>query len=519
MAKSDTWPGGVAMESLSNMDSAESCDSVISLNSGSSQSEDSMEHLSAEERACLMYLEETIEALEVQEDSGLSNDEPESLSQAGKIDETRVRGNVSAKPREHQEETLERHTEDEASTPTSAEDVSDDNTSPNLQAQPAAVASAVREVGPSPHQTRMLSLSKDESGRLKIVSTGGQQAQTSEMDLSLIPPPSDFMDEPGASSEPNKPIDAPPSAGISNNKLAVLELLRQRASTKVTQESQKQPPEQSSLSGSTSPLLSPSPEAPEPKSPPAVAPKPKKLPANIILKSHKAAPAPETISGHSAPSGSERLLMDPQKVRMEALRKLGLLKGDEVDTGPILSPKQSPKTRRSWAAPSSPVSPASHTPPTTPSHTRSPSYVALQSPGPVSPLVLSKPPAVKSLHIVPAPAAFRDPDGPNNEGSPLKDASVYSPPNDGCAPNPEPSGQGASEESGKEPSAACGASSMGGHTASKETDSRRPPPACQPSGDSQKLPRSQGISVLICPRSENEDERRGALKRLGLLRD
>lgn len=56
------------------------------------QSEDSMEHLSAEERACLMYLEETIEALEVQEDSGLSNDEPESLSQAGKIDETRLRG-------------------------------------------------------------------------------------------------------------------------------------------------------------------------------------------------------------------------------------------------------------------------------------------------------------------------------------------------------------------------------------------------------------------------------------------
>lgn len=411
--------------------------------------------------------------------------------------------NVGAQPREHQEETLERHTEDEASAPPSAEDVSDDNTSPNLQAQPAAVASAVRQVGPSPHQARILSLSKDESGRLKIVSTGGQQAQTSEMDLSLIPPPSDFMDEPGASSEPNKPRDA----GISDNKPAGLELLLQRASTKVTQESQKQPPEQGSLSGSNSPLLSPSPEATEPKSPPAVAPKPKKLPANIILKSHKAAPPPETILGHSAPSGSERLLMDPQKVRMEALRKLGLLKSDEVDTGPILSPKQSPKTRRSWAAPSSPVSPASHTQPTTPSHTRSPSYVALQSPGPVSPLVLSKPPAVKSLHIVPAPAAFRDPDGPNNEGSPLKDASVYSPPNDGCATNPEPSGQDASEESGKEPSAACGASSMGGHT------------ACQPSGDSQKLPRSQGISVLICPRSENEDERRGALKRLGLLRD
>lgn len=34
MPKSDTWPGGVAMESLSNMDSAGSCDSVISMNSG-----------------------------------------------------------------------------------------------------------------------------------------------------------------------------------------------------------------------------------------------------------------------------------------------------------------------------------------------------------------------------------------------------------------------------------------------------------------------------------------------------
>ena len=34
MSKSGTWPGAVAMESLSNMDSAESCDSVISMNSG-----------------------------------------------------------------------------------------------------------------------------------------------------------------------------------------------------------------------------------------------------------------------------------------------------------------------------------------------------------------------------------------------------------------------------------------------------------------------------------------------------
>lgn len=56
------------------------------------QSEDSMEHLSAEERACLMYLEETIEALEVQEDSGLSNDEPESVAQTEMINGLRLNG-------------------------------------------------------------------------------------------------------------------------------------------------------------------------------------------------------------------------------------------------------------------------------------------------------------------------------------------------------------------------------------------------------------------------------------------
>lgn len=51
-----------------------------------------MEHLSAEERACLMYLEETIEALEVQEDSGLSNDEPDPLLEAEKMRQMSVNG-------------------------------------------------------------------------------------------------------------------------------------------------------------------------------------------------------------------------------------------------------------------------------------------------------------------------------------------------------------------------------------------------------------------------------------------
>lgn len=49
------------------------------------QSEDSLEHLSAEEKACLMFLEETIESLDNEDDSGLSHDEPERLPNPGNL--------------------------------------------------------------------------------------------------------------------------------------------------------------------------------------------------------------------------------------------------------------------------------------------------------------------------------------------------------------------------------------------------------------------------------------------------
>lgn len=427
----------------------------------------------------------------------------------------------------------------------------------------------------------MLCLCKDEDGNLKIVPSTSQSAKASEIDLSLIPPPSDFRDDPGPPPQLEKAKNPPSSAGVSKNKpgaIVDLEQLRQRASVKttsvsspVTQEPADKLPELSPLAVSPGPQMSPPPEAIEPRSPPAVAPKPKKLPANIILKSHKTAAA-DGNSGHSVPTSSDRVLLDPQRVRMEALRKLGLLKSDEVDSGPVLSPKLSPKTRRSWAAPSSPISPAAlHTPPTTPSYAR----VNSPSPAAVSPSGPSPAPAVRPPVIVPAPAAFSDPGGlmlSDNELSAVKDVSgatvnlqVNTPPHTPPAlvkqltppkavksATLERSGLGlssymASQESseadqgmnvklsprqlrnnrprpaslgsGKEFSSAQAEGSQVGHPASKEPDLRRSLPASQHSGDSQKLPRSQGISVLICPRAENGDGRREALRRLGLLRD
>uniref|UniRef100_A0A3B4AH88 Uncharacterized protein n=1 Tax=Periophthalmus magnuspinnatus TaxID=409849 RepID=A0A3B4AH88_9GOBI len=75
MPKSDTWPGGTGLEAMPGIDSSGSCDSVLSTNSGFS--DDSLEYLSAEEKACLMFLEETIDSLDTEDDSGLSNDETE----------------------------------------------------------------------------------------------------------------------------------------------------------------------------------------------------------------------------------------------------------------------------------------------------------------------------------------------------------------------------------------------------------------------------------------------------------
>ncbi|XP_022064993.2 specifically androgen-regulated gene protein-like [Acanthochromis polyacanthus] len=599
MLESETWSGGVAMESLSNMDSAGSCDSVISTNSG--YSEDSMEHLSAEERACLMYLEETIEALEVQEDSGLSNDEPELGPQAEKTDHLRVndissltsggsasRG-MSAAPSHLAAEsastalTIEGKTEHHAQNPTAAPQstpASADLESRDLVAQPSLPASSLHT------QPEVLGLAPDGDGNPRDT---GQSAPASDIDMGVIPPPSDFMDEPESPSHPVKVEDLLKSAGMSSSKPGATVDLEQSLcnkpsmSSSVTEQPPSKPPPELPPNLSlpvvpSGPLISPPPEAVEPRSPPAVAPKPKKLPPNIVLKSHKvAATGSNGNSGHSVPTSSDRLVLDPQRVRMEALRKLGLLKSSESDSGPALSPKLSPKTRRSWAAPSPPVSPAtSQTPPFTPSclnvHSPSTASVPLPSvsPAAVLPSAASTAPSVQPPDILPAPAAFSDPISPlpsDNELSAIKDvteATVNTPP-----PTPpalvkqltpprvtgiksatlERSGLSRSSYKAEAGQAVSGqqnpshlrntrprpaslgsgrefSNAQGGfqadHITSKEPDSWMSlpaPTALQHSRDSQKLPRSQGISVLIRPRAEDGEDRREALKKLGLLRD
>ncbi|KAG1960677.1 specifically androgen-regulated gene protein [Pimephales promelas] len=688
MPKSDTWPGGVAVESVSGMDSAESCDSVLSINSGFS--DDSLEYLSVEERACLMFLEETIESLDVEQDSGLSNDEPDGLSNGleGKTahhipiyqnntevlsaheDPNKVIGRdhkpspkylvptplllasgnakIISKPMESS------HIE----VPVACIDVPEGfRSSPNHQ-EPGRtvsvkaaleVATARRRIGPSrdvedrppsfipepPVRTSLPSDSKAKDGihkSLDVKSQPKQQKVSSEVPLEFIPPPSDFMDEPDLSrtySPPPPPAyDGPPEwipelpkmePHVSGGSIKPTEVTKSRSEDPETSKGPLSHNEIENLHKKASvkkashltPItiaqhtvadkpMTPSPssehvpapkEYGDPKSPPAVAPKPKKLPSNITFKSHK-----DSGSTHSLISQSERTQMDPQKIRMEALKKLGLVKNEEV-TGPSVSPCQSPKfrakARQQSPAPVEPVQELSrlsenpvpgdmqlplHTLKHQEAKTREGSLkqpvrsyeiksATLERTGPgmviepapqmtnpdrshveLSPGQLRKTPArtpsVSRLSESPVPGdmqlrldTLKHQEAKTREGSlkqSVRSYEIKSATLERTGPgmliepapqmtNPERPHVGSSpaqlrKTQPRTPSVGSAKDFGIGHQADDSTKSLHAA-AVQPGNDAQKLPRSNGISVMISPHGQNGENRREALKKLGLLRD
>lgn len=578
MPNSDTWPRVVSVETLSNMDSARSCDSVISINSACS--EDSMEHLSPDEKACLMYLEETIESLDLQEDSGFSNDEPESATRRIKYGgseapaQAEISSNILTMMAESGSSSDANETPTSQSSQTSSistPEISDPDLPTHIPPDPrlAVPESTSGSTTPVPAQDTVIA-PQSSPASLK-------PSTKSDMDLSVIPPPSDFMDEPASppaqrDSENSSPTSAPVHKPTIN-----LEVLRRRVSAKnipvsglsasvnptepspaIVDPSPPRPvspptpatsvnptppistdvPLVSQIPTSTEsasenpvtldkPALSEPPSTPsslpttveiEPKSPPVVAPKPKKLPPNIILKSHKSTGVHESIMGH--PSPPHGVIMDPQKVRMEALRKLGLLKSEDNESGPAISPRPL-QTRKSWAPASSPLSPVS------------PKSAPPSAPYTIITHIRSEP----LPDIIPVPAAFSDPVTPSHDnvfvalsdrGSPALEKKRLSSPGGGAVKS------ATLERSGLGLSSYMESMDMKQQSLSQLRNSR-PRPASLGSGkdltgerhlpapsreeNSQKLPRSEGISVVFSPGEQSEAARRQALKKLGLLRD
>ncbi|XP_074532810.1 specifically androgen-regulated gene protein [Halichoeres trimaculatus] len=326
MPKSDTWPGGVGLEKMTGMDSAGSCDSVVSANSG--YSDDSMEHLSAEEKACLMFLEETIESLDTEEDSGLSNDEPDQLPSPGNLATKLADLSASmSKSKLTNSPTL-------TSTDSKKGNCDVKMKQSYLVPTPLVMASSSpcteRRVNPDvPTDKNLTSKSQvTPSGKElghKVIQKPVAPHVPLEVNVVISPP--------------NKSKDFPvktPEAPLPRGPLSyeALFYLRRSASTKKTPlcptidhtiESDKQCPVKAEDQNLANPPKSVRfhPEVSISKaSPPEVAPKPKRIPVNITKQKH------EPIKDLSY---NIKHATDPKVVRMEALQKLGLLQDQEPE--------------------------------------------------------------------------------------------------------------------------------------------------------------------------------------------
>lgn len=330
MPKSDTWPGGAGLDTMTGMDSAGSCDSVVSANSGFS--DDSLEHLSAEEKACLMFLEETIESLETEEDSGLSNDEPDQLPSPGSIADkvadlsaSMSRSTLNSSPKN-------------ASTEPPKKNMNTKLAHSYLVPTPFVVAnssscSVVTAKPDIPPHKNLSSKPKLTSSATKAISQQNQKPGVPQAPLEgdvVIPPSIKPRDQ---SLRPAEGLRGPLSYDA-------LVHLRRSASTKKTplcptvdhtidrhppaimEETQPNPGKLSRSDRFHS-------EAFKPKAgPPAVPPKPKRIPANISVKTQNGANVTSDCSF------TVRRVTESEVVRQEALQKLGLIKEAEAQQSP-----------------------------------------------------------------------------------------------------------------------------------------------------------------------------------------
>ncbi|XP_017264064.1 specifically androgen-regulated gene protein [Kryptolebias marmoratus] len=299
MPKNDAWPGDSGLETMDGLDSAGSCDSVVSANSGFS--DDSLDHLSAEEKACLMFLEETIESLDTEEDSGPSNDEPDQLPSSGNL-ATKL-ADLSAFMSKNKLKGLEKC----ASKESNQRNADIEHIQSYLVPTPFVVAHQNPNPPPVPLEVKV-----------------------------VVPPSTKPRENSGKTAE--GPL---PRGPLSYDALVHL---RRNASTKKTPlcptvdhtidlnkhcSAPVEDPNHRNLPRSVKFNL----EVHKSKTePPVVAPKPKKIPVDIAMKLQNEGIITQDISD------SVNHATNPQVVRLEALQKLGLLKDQEPQSGKVAPP-------------------------------------------------------------------------------------------------------------------------------------------------------------------------------------
>ncbi|XP_054659557.1 specifically androgen-regulated gene protein isoform X1 [Grus americana] len=316
-----------------------SCDSMVSTASNHSQrSDNSYDYLSVEEKECLMFLEETIGSLDAEADSGVSTDETDYV-EPSKLPGTWSKRDSGPRDLENGAPSLsvgQQH---------AAEQKSGKNISALSNPVPAAVpspgyyslprsitiANTQRANGASDSKATVRAVEdlvpvgkySQEMAKEDGLDQANTRSQMKSLGSLIIQPPDPFQDD-----------------------LVSHEWSRSNRSD-AKRETAKETKTWTSWGQPEKSLLEVAPQDPDAKRGPPTAPKPRKLPPNIILKTSKNSPvplamepsqkvkAPPSSSAGSQPGSPSDIAaekansghLDPkerEKARREALEKLGL---------------------------------------------------------------------------------------------------------------------------------------------------------------------------------------------------
>lgn len=313
--------------------------------------EDSLEHLSAEEKACLMFLEETIESLDNEDDSGLSHDEPERLLNPGNLSAKLADLSVSMGKNDMNS------SQNPAKQPIK-KNVDTKHTHSYLVPTPFVVASGSHCSVPS---TKSLSaVEGTASSKSQYTSKYNKRASSHNQKGTAPPVPLEVNVMMPHSTKPRENSSRPAEGPLPRGPLSydALVHLRKNASQKtplcptvdhtIELDRQCPPPTDGPKFGNVpKPEKSFSEVHKSKTGPPAVAPKPKKIPANIHTKIQNEEPVTPDLSE------SVKHATNPEVVRKEALQKLGLLKEREHEDGAEAPPPPpKPHSKKPARAPS-----------------------------------------------------------------------------------------------------------------------------------------------------------------------
>uniref|UniRef100_A0A8C8Z7S4 Chromosome 1 open reading frame 116 n=1 Tax=Prolemur simus TaxID=1328070 RepID=A0A8C8Z7S4_PROSS len=578
MPERELWPAGPGSEPVTRVGSCDSMMSTTSTRSGSSDS--SYDFLSAEEKECLLFLEETIGALDTEADSGLSTDESEPAttprgSQALPVAQPAPRGKPESRtwrpgPR--------RVTQSSSSHPPEPQGLGLRSGSYSLPRNIHIGGS--QNLRKSAPQAKTLVAAGEperpaaEPEKARASQGGKPPGAALDLDRVLIPPPEAFRDTqpercrddslPAGPGQQSHTPQLHTPANPQKREQILSEAMSQKAKQKDSEGGPRQPgPPPAVLSQSARAEDAPpsSGEDPHARLPPLTAPKPRKLPPNIVLKSSRSSfhsdpqnwlsRHAEAASGDSGPVSSS--VQEQRKARREALEKLGLpqdqdepglhlkhtssVRLKETPPAPALaqgpSPVQAPAPAPAQgSSPSTVLIPAQETPPGNAAAAKSVPIPIPKAPRANSPLTQPKPDSALTLQQSSIPGLRQmnfksktlersgvglssylsaEKDVSPQTSTSLEKASVLDKVSPSVLRNSRP--RPASLGTGKDFAAI-----QVGKLADLEQEQSSKHLFYQ--GQSRdKLPRPLCVSVKISPKGDPGEHRREALKKLGLLKE